>query len=83
MYLVFFHSFVLMDMLRPKGVVLAKNHTHAQQQNCHQHKPYCHQYLHILFLFCTRVTYMYAQNMVQRYYKFCTYANIRVFFFKK
>ena len=52
------HPFVLMDMLRAKGVVLAKNHPHRKEDYRNRDQSYDEYYFH----FCT-------QKSMQRYAK--------------
>lgn len=47
MDLVLFHAFVLMNMLRAEGVILAEKHSHAQQHHCSAYQSYGHQNLHM------------------------------------
>ncbi len=46
MYLVLFHARILMNVLGAEGMVFAKDHPYAKQQNCCPHKPYNNQYGH-------------------------------------
>ena len=66
MYPILFHAFVLMNMLRAKGMVFAQDHAYAQQHHCYCQNPYCQQY-----------RFHHSKPLrLQRYCFFCTYANI-------
>ncbi len=72
------HTTILRDMLRTETMILAQDHSHAQQQHRRHHHSDNYQYLFHSVQFGAQCPFR-----LQRYNFFFIYASARVHFYKK